>query len=64
MNLIEIKTYEVLAGTSINEIAKEAIVIAQTNNCIVRFEFNRKDIIVYPFDSEMDICNKYYKIIK
>ena len=61
MDLMEIKMFNVMPGASINDVAKEAITIAKKNNCIVKFNFNSKNITVYRFDSEEDIYNRYYK---
>jgi hypothetical protein len=60
-NLIEVKIFEVLAGTTIEDAAYEAITIAQKNKCLVEFEFNSKRIRVYDFMTQQEVCNQYYQ---
>ena len=62
-NLIEIKTFNVLAGTDIREAVKEAIIIAIHYDCIVEFDFNSAKMRVYDFDTEQELADSYYRQI-
>jgi len=64
MKLMEIKTYEVLPGTSIKEAVKEAIDISKENNCAVHFSFNGIKLKVYKFDTIQEVIEYYHKKIK
>jgi hypothetical protein len=62
--MIEIKEFEVLAGTSIREAVKEAIKIANDSNCVVRFNFNEIEIKIYDFSNINDKVGYYYRRLK
>jgi hypothetical protein len=64
MNLTEIKFFNVMPGTSIDEAASEALDIAESYNCIVKFEFNSASIEVSKFYSIEEIVKQYYRKIR
>ena len=61
MTLIEIKTYEVIQGTTIEEAIEEAIKIAKQDKCIVQFEFDEIVMIVHPSSTKEELLNFYQK---
>lgn len=60
-NMIEIKDFDVLAGASIEETVKEAINIAELNDCVVRFDFNGIEIKIYHFSNVKAEVNYYHQ---
>jgi hypothetical protein len=60
-NLIEIKYFEVLAGTTIKDAVGETLTIAKENDCVVKFDFNGVEMTVYKWDNLEDVINYYYK---
>ncbi len=58
-NAMEVKIYEFLAGTSIEEACEEAVEIAKRNNCIVKFSFNGVAMKVYGFSDKQDKVEEY-----
>jgi len=60
-SLKEIKDFDVLPGSNINDTAIEALKIAKKENCIVRFKFNAAKMIVNDYDSMSSILNSFYK---
>jgi hypothetical protein len=58
-NLIEIKDFDILPGTSIREAIKEATRIADYNQCVIRFNFNGIEIKVYDFSDIEDLVDYY-----
>lgn len=59
-NLWEIKEFNVLAGTSIEEAIKEALEIANCIDCIVKFNFNNVEMIIYNW-SDLEGEIEYYR---
>jgi hypothetical protein len=64
MIMQEIKDFDILAGTSINEAIKEARRIASINNCCVRFDFNSVEMKIYGFEEIKDMVDYYYRRLK
>ena len=60
-NLIEIKHFNVLAGTDIKDAVIEAIRIAEEFNCLVKFDFNGVKMEIYNFSEFMEEVNYYHK---
>jgi len=58
--LKEIKTFEVLAGTAIEEAVREALSVAKRNACVVRFRFNGVDMEVCWFDEVEEKVAEYF----
>jgi len=58
-DLTEIKRFDALPGSDINEVTKEAREIAIKNNCIVEFDFNGVLMRVYYFSSIEEEVNYY-----
>jgi len=59
-NMIEIKHFEILAGSDINEIAQEAVKLANKGDCKVVFNFNSVELHVYYFSKAQEIVDEYY----
>jgi len=58
--LKEIKTFEVLAGTAIEEAVQEALSVAKRNACVVRFRFNGVDMEIDADDTLGGKVAEYY----
>ena len=63
-NLIEIKEYEVLVGTSIEDACNECLSMAKENHCIVKTSFNDISLRIYWFETKEEIYNEYIKKFK
>ncbi len=63
-NLIEIKYFEVLAGSTIKNTVVEAMLIARRDNCVIKFDFNSVKMSVSKYDTLDDRINYYYKNLK
>jgi hypothetical protein len=59
-NLIEIKEFDVLAGTSIEIAVEEAIEKAKAFDSIVKFVFNGINLTVYYFSNIQEKVDEYY----
>lgn len=59
-DMIEVKFFEVMAGADINEVAEEALSLAEKYNCLIIFEFNSAKLRVYKFMQVREIVNEYY----
>jgi sugar/nucleoside kinase (ribokinase family) len=60
-NMTEIKYFDVLAGSDISDVAKEAIELAKKLNCRIIFDFNGKKLKVYHFSHLKEIIEEYYE---
>jgi hypothetical protein len=63
-NLIEIKYFEALAGSTIKNTLVDAMIIARRDNCAVKFDFNSIKMEVSKYDTLDDRINYYYKNLK
>jgi hypothetical protein len=59
-NLHEIKEFEVLGGTTIDEAVLEARALAKAEDCIIRFKFNSAIMTIYKFSDIQQQIDDYY----
>lgn len=64
MNYTPIQYIEILAGTDIKNAIKEAIDLAYSNRCIVKFNFNGIEMKIYYFSTVDEKHEHYLKQIK